>query len=176
MVLLLLGHQVEIPNKVKPWFASIIHSRNMLVIQSTCISKQISRPIGSVVIMFGITCYSYCKTSLVYRIKIYQKCLLILWNTHRTSYLQSKVLLYVKLLWGDVWKCCSKPMCQLACQDYCTCMWANQSTKQMSSPIGSQRVRPIVDPVWTQRQMKFCASVYTGIFLSDSFSGKSRFM
>ena len=34
---------------------SIIHSKNMLVIQSTCISKEISRTIGSVVIMWHST-------------------------------------------------------------------------------------------------------------------------
>ena len=36
---------------VKPWFASIILFRNMLVIQSTYKAKRISRTIGSVVIM-----------------------------------------------------------------------------------------------------------------------------
>ena len=44
---------------VKPWFVSIICSWNMLVIQSTCISKQISRTIDSVVIM---RCLSSCAT------------------------------------------------------------------------------------------------------------------
>ena len=34
---------------VKPWFAGLIHSGTMLVIESTCISKWISRTIGSVV-------------------------------------------------------------------------------------------------------------------------------
>ena len=47
---------------IKPWFASIIHSRNMLGIQSTCISKQISRTIGSVVIMW---CSATCTDCIV---------------------------------------------------------------------------------------------------------------
>ena len=38
----------------KPWFVSIISSGTLLVIQSTCISKQISRTIGSVVIMWHL--------------------------------------------------------------------------------------------------------------------------
>ena len=45
-------------------------------------------------VMFSVTDYWYCKTSLIYPDKIYQKCFLVLQNTHRTSYLQSKVLLY----------------------------------------------------------------------------------
>ena len=40
---------------VKPWFVSITGSGNMLGIQSTHISKQISRTIGSVVIMWHLT-------------------------------------------------------------------------------------------------------------------------
>ena len=36
---------------VRPWFVGVICSRNMLVIQSTGVSKQISRTIGSVGIM-----------------------------------------------------------------------------------------------------------------------------
>ena len=45
-------------------------------------------------VTFGILYYLCCKTLLVYQVKIYQKCLLVVQNTHRTSYLQSKVLLY----------------------------------------------------------------------------------
>ena len=41
----------KIQGGVKPWFANLIHSRNMLVIQSTCISKRIARTTDSVVIM-----------------------------------------------------------------------------------------------------------------------------
>ena len=43
---------------------------------------------------FSVTDYLYCRTSLIYQVKIYWKCLLILENTCRTSYSQSKVLLY----------------------------------------------------------------------------------
>ena len=39
---------------IKPWFAIIIHSENMLVIQSNCISKRILGTIGSVVIMWQL--------------------------------------------------------------------------------------------------------------------------
>ena len=49
-------------------------------------------------VMFSVMHYSYCKTRLICQVKIYQKCLLILWNTCRTSYLKSKVLLYTTKL------------------------------------------------------------------------------
>ena len=39
------------------------------------------RTIGSVVIMWRL---AYCKTSLVYQVKVYEKSLLVLLNTHRT--------------------------------------------------------------------------------------------
>ena len=45
--------------------------------------------------------YSYCQTVLVYQVKIYWKCLLVLQNTHRTNYSQSEVLLYVKVRQDD---------------------------------------------------------------------------
>ena len=44
----------------KPWFASIICSGNMFVIQSTCTSKRISRTIGSVVIMWHSASRTTC--------------------------------------------------------------------------------------------------------------------
>ena len=46
-------------------------------------------------VTLGVTYHWYYKTSLVYQVKIYSRCLLILWNTRRTSYSQSKVLLYL---------------------------------------------------------------------------------
>ena len=45
-------------------------------------------------VTFGVTDYPYCKTSLIYQVKIYWKRLLVLQNTRGTSYSQSKVLLY----------------------------------------------------------------------------------
>ena len=48
-------------------------------------------------VTFGVTYYSYCKTSLVYQVKIHYKYLLALRNAHRTSCSQPKVLLYMVL-------------------------------------------------------------------------------
>ena len=48
--LVFLVLSLDFANTVKPWFVSIIHSQNMLVIQK-CISERISRTIGSAVIM-----------------------------------------------------------------------------------------------------------------------------
>ena len=76
---------------VKPWFSSMIHSRSVLVIRSTRISKWIS--MGSVVILWHSV--SRCKTLFVYPVKIYWKCFLVLQNAHRTNYSPSKVLLYM---------------------------------------------------------------------------------
>ena len=45
-------------------------------------------------VTFGVTYYSYCKTSLLYQVTIYYNCLLILQNTCGTSYSQSKILPY----------------------------------------------------------------------------------
>ena len=45
-------------------------------------------------VTFGVPYYLYCKTSLVYQVKNFSKCLLVLQNTHRTSYPQSKAFLY----------------------------------------------------------------------------------
>ena len=47
-------------------------------------------------VTFSITYYLYCKTLLVYQVKM--KCWLVLRNTRKTSYSQSKVLLYY--LWA----------------------------------------------------------------------------
>ena len=47
-----LWYLVHGHSSVKLWFVSMINSRNMVVIQSTCISKQIQRTIGSAVIMW----------------------------------------------------------------------------------------------------------------------------
>ena len=51
-------------------------------------------------VMCGFTYYSYCKTSLIYQVKICQKRLLVLQNSCRASYLQSKVSLYFLLPQG----------------------------------------------------------------------------
>ena len=61
----------QINNTVKPWFVSIICSGNMLGIQSTYISKRISHGPSCDHVTFGITNYSYCKTSLIYQVKVY---------------------------------------------------------------------------------------------------------
>ena len=78
-------------NPVKPWFASIIHSRNMLVIQSACISKWILSAIGSVVIMW----HSVSHTTRITRHHLFIKLKFIrnVCLSCRTSYLQSKVSL-----------------------------------------------------------------------------------
>ena len=80
---------------VKPWCVSIIYTRN------TCNPKHLyikayfkNHLLSCDHVTFGVTVYSYCKTWLVYQVKIYQKYLLILRNTHRTSYSQSKVSRY----------------------------------------------------------------------------------
>ena len=81
-------------NTVKPWFVSIIHSRNICNPKHSYIKVNFKNLwLSCDHVAFGIMYYSYCKTSLVYQGKIDEKCLLILWNTHRTSYSQSKVLL-----------------------------------------------------------------------------------
>ena len=84
-------------NTVKPWFMSIIRSGTMLVIQSTCILKRVSRTVGSVAIMWHLSSRATCITRHWSFIKLnfFWKCLLVLQNTHRTSYLQCKVLLYI---------------------------------------------------------------------------------
>ena len=107
-------------NTVKPWFASIIHSGNRFVIQSTHISKRIDDHNGSVVIMWHLAwrIYSYCKTSLLYQVKNYQKCLLILRNTCRKSYSQSKVLLYIVSLFSCLrYECKSGPWSSILAGD-----------------------------------------------------------
>ena len=60
-------------------------------------------------VMFGITYSSYWKTSLVSQVKIYWKYLLVLWNTHRTNHLWSKVLLYLYSIHGFVFYSFSYP-------------------------------------------------------------------
>ena len=56
----------------KSLFVSVIHSRNMLIIQSTYISKWISSTVGSVVIMWCLASYttSIARSLLIYQVKI----------------------------------------------------------------------------------------------------------
>ena len=98
-----LQRYVAYRDTVKFWFASIICSGNMTVIQSTCTSRWISRTVGSVVIM----CHVLLELQDIAGLSSWNlwRCLLVLRNTHRISYSRSEALICFRKLRRKVCVC-----------------------------------------------------------------------